>query len=40
MTLATSVAIYSIVALSLAPVLATREVRTLGRPDEWQPAEA
>ena len=30
----------AVVALSLAPVLATREVRTLGRPDEWQPAEA
>jgi len=29
-----------VVALSLLPVLLSREVRGLGRPDEWQPAEA
>jgi hypothetical protein len=26
-----------VVALSLVPILATREVRTLGRPDQWSP---
>ena len=30
----------AVVALSLVPVVSTREVRRLGRPDEWQPAEA
>jgi len=30
----------AVVALSLAPILATREVRQLGRPEEWQSAEA
>ena len=29
-----------VVALSLVPVLATREVRTLGRPEQWQSADA